>query len=200
MDTYEYLTNVLQLENKDTIRAGCQNGVIQPVAKGETIFREGERPEYVALSVEGIFRGYFVSEEDEEITDCIISRPGISIMPGFDMEAPAPAAVESLTGGHIFKIPMTEFREMTGRYSDIMNLYTHMLCCAGMYHMEKSRVISCCSASKRYQWFLKTHSEIVNRIPDKYIASFLRMTTVTLSKVRKKMAVENQGHGAGWQR
>ena len=62
-----------------------------PVKKKTKIFTEGGRVEHIALSVEGVFRAYVVNEEDCEVTDCLVNEPGMSLMPGFDLEMPAPA-------------------------------------------------------------------------------------------------------------
>ena len=43
------------------------------------------------------------------------------------------------------------------------------------------------TAMERYEWFLKDYPGLIDVVPHKYIASFLDMTPVTLSRLRKTM-------------
>ena len=43
------------------------------------------------------------------------------------------------------------------------------------------------SAMVRYHWFMKTYPGLVDHVRDKYVASFLGMTPVTLSRLRRKL-------------
>jgi CRP-like cAMP-binding protein len=43
------------------------------------------------------------------------------------------------------------------------------------------------SAEEKFQFFLDTHSELVNRVPSKHIASYLGLTPETLSRLKEKM-------------
>jgi CRP-like cAMP-binding protein len=44
------------------------------------------------------------------------------------------------------------------------------------------------NAENKYKYFLTRYSHLANRIPLKYIASFLGITLETLSRVRKKLS------------
>ena len=135
----------------------------------------------------GIFRAYTVNEQGREITDCIAFRPGASLLTDFDATIPSTATQEALTPGKVFRLPLNCFFDYLQNYPEIAQYYNKEFLYSGQYHVEKSRIISSCSAEVRYLWFLNTHPEVVNQIPDKYIASFLQISTVTLSQVRRKL-------------
>jgi hypothetical protein len=44
------------------------------------------------------------------------------------------------------------------------------------------------NAESKYRYFITSYNHLVNRIPLKYVASFLGMTLETLSRVRKKIS------------
>ena len=44
-----------------------------------------------------------------------------------------------------------------------------------------------CSPEERYLNFIKGNPDIVNRVPDKYIANVLGITPVSLSRIRKRI-------------
>jgi hypothetical protein len=51
---------------------------------------------------------------------------------------------------------------------------------------EKTKLLRIVSAKERYKALLETHPELVKRVPLKYIASYLGMTTENLSRVRSQ--------------
>ena len=187
MNNYDFVTKVLGMREKTAVQCASDWGVLEPVKKKTKIFTEGGRVEHIVLSVEGVFRAYVVNEEDCEVTDCLVNEPGMSLMPGFDLEMPAPASVEALTNGMIFRLRMADFRKMVDSFPEVRGLYQAMTLRAGQYHLEKGRVLSGCTAEMKYRWFLETHPGMSNQIPDKHIAAFLRMSPVTLSQIKKRM-------------
>lgn len=60
-------------------------------------------------------------------------------------------------------------------------------------HWELKRVLNSCTAVQRYQWFLEEYPGLIDRVSNKYIASFLGMTPVTLSWLRRTLREENKG-------
>ena len=73
-----------------------------------------------------------------------------------------------------------EYPEITGFYNLIlMDEYEKQWQIKNMLYLE--------SAEERYDWFLKHYPGTIDKISHTIIASFLRMSPVTISRVRKKM-------------
>ncbi len=58
-------------------------------------------------------------------------------------------------------------------------------------HWEIKTMICRNNAMQRYQWFLKTYPRLVDRISNKHVASFLGITPVTLSRLRRTLRENN---------
>ena len=84
------------------------------------------------------------------------------------------------------------------RYDDLETLYqlypeTNLLArrVLQVYYADAEKrafIARLTKAENRYRYFLVQHQPLVNRIPLKYIASYLGMTLETLSRVRKRFA------------
>ena len=54
-----------------------------------------------------------------------------------------------------------------------------------MYERLESFILY--SPEERFQHLLETHPDLCERIPDKYLASFLGITPVSLSRIKKRL-------------
>ena len=52
-------------------------------------------------------------------------------------------------------------------------------------HWEIKTITTQHTAIERYQWFLKAYPGLIDHVSNKHIASFLGMTPVTLSRLRR---------------
>jgi hypothetical protein len=52
--------------------------------------------------------------------------------------------------------------------------------------MKKSHEVSFFSAEERYNLFCEKHSDLLNRLPLKHVASYLGLSQETLSRLRAK--------------
>ena len=68
-----------------------------------------------------------------------------------------------------------------------MAVYNRYLLKALNVHWELKTMIGQESAMVRYHLFMKTYPGLVDHVRDKYVASFLGMTPVTLSRLRRKL-------------
>lgn len=137
----------------------------------------------------GILRGYFLNKDGKEITDCICFRRGTAAMATCRMEpgTPSPMAIEMLEEGRFFCVPMQVIARMQMHDMEMAILYNQLLTDALERNWKMKQVLAQCTALQRYQWFLEEYPGIIDRVNNKYIASFLGMTPVSLSRLRKEI-------------
>ena len=82
-------------------------------------------------------------------------------------------------------IPIPEIQRLLERYSELQRLYNQLLIASFSMHWEIKLTLCRDTAMQKYQWFLQKYPGLVDQISNKYIASFLGMTPVTLSKLRR---------------
>lgn len=55
-----------------------------------------------------------------------------------------------------------------------------------------SIVLGQCLAHVRYQWLPKTYPSIINRVPHRFVASFLGMTQGSFSRIRRELREQKE--------
>lgn len=158
---------------------------IRHFKKGELLVREGSDPVEFHFLLQGVMRGFFIDPDGHDITDCIVFQCGSPLAANFELGAPAAMSVEALTVCDTLLLPVTVVEDLVQRYPELLTVYNRFLRQSLQYHWQAKKVLYQCCAMQRYEWFLMTFPELENVVKSKHIASFLGITPVTLSRLRR---------------
>lgn len=142
-------------------------------------------PTVVPFLLKGIVRGFLFDVNGREITDCFAVQPGIPVMTSADLRVPSPFSMEAMVDSEFLTIPIVEIQRLLEKYSELQQLYNQLLIFSFSMHWEIKLTLCRNTAMQKYQWFLEKYPGLIDRISNKCIASFLGMTPVTLSKLRR---------------
>jgi len=156
------------------------------VSKGKFLLKPGEYCKDYYYIHKGILRSYIKYGEKEitiwinpegEITTSIRSISGSRVSDEF---------IQVIENAEMVVIPFDSMRELYERFPE-MNKVGRMLL-EEYYAASEERVYIARlpSAEARYQHFINSRPELLNRIPLKYVASYLGITLETLSRLRAK--------------
>lgn len=157
--------------------------------KGKFVVRVGEVQNDIYFLETGIARGYFLDVNGKDVTDCFGFRCGTAVVSfgQLELNTPSSMTIEMLEDGSFFCVPISVVIRLQKHYEEAMMLYNHLLIAAMKEHWELKRVLNSCTAVQRYEWFLEKYPGLIGKVSNKYIASFLGMTPVTLSRLRKSL-------------
>jgi len=160
----------------------------------ETYIREGDTERRLAFIEQGVMRAYIIKPNGDEATlflrwegqfiashDTIIHRqPSRFIY----------RALEPVSLLEIDYDVLEEVLKTHPEYEPLRNFFLMRMLSESLSMME-SFVTQ--SPEERYRNLLAGRFDLVNRVPDKYIASMLGITPVSLSRIRKRMLDKGKG-------
>ena len=156
------------------------------VSKKCTLLHTGGIPEYLFFLIKGVVRGFFLDREGKDITDCLFSNFGSAIWPSMSLNDAARINLEAISDCIVLKLSVADIQRLMPQFPEMMMIYNRLLEHSLFYHWELKTMMYQCTAQERYEWFLKKYPGIIDQISHKYIASFLGMNPVTLSRLRKQ--------------
>ena len=145
-----------------------------------------EFPNIFFFLLKGVVRGFFLDREGKDITDCLFSDFGSAIWPSMSLNDAARINLEAISDCIVLKLSVTDIQRLMPQFPEMMMIYNRLLEHSLFYHWELKTMMYQCTAQERYEWFLKKYPGIIDQISHKYIASFLGMNPVTLSRLRKQ--------------
>lgn len=201
MGLSELYRNLFGLTDEPLIQRLMELGEIRRLKKGHILYQEGERPTKVNFLLQGLLRGYFLDAGGRDITDCFAFEPGAPASACIALGEQATINVEALEDSQVLELPIAPLMELLEEWPQLYRLYSNLLLNALKCHWEVKAAMYQYDAMERYQWFLQAYPGLYHRVSGKHIASFLGMTQVTLSRLRRTLRENGQlqiAEGEGW--
>lgn len=192
MQAMELFRDILGLTDEDLIQDLVAIATSGTLKKGELLYREGELSDKITFLFHGLLRGYFLDANGRDITDCFVFGYGAPVMASIDPTEPAIVNVEALTDCTMLQLPIPLVMKLVDTHAQVCRLYTHFLLQSLKRHWAVKSAMYQYDATQRYQWFLRAYPGLHQQVSGKHIASFLGMTQVTLSRLRRNLRETGQ--------
>lgn len=156
------------------------------INKGKHLLKEGEISGHLYLILKGAMRSY-IKEGTKDITTWInVENEIITSIRGFHLQQPSLENIQAIENCELVGASYESLQYLYENFPE-MNIVGRKL--LEQYYMDAEERVymgRISTASTKYKHFINTQGHIANRIPLKYIASFLGMTIETLSRIRSK--------------
>jgi CRP-like cAMP-binding protein len=158
--------------------------------KGKLLLKAGEICEYIYFIKKGAVRG-FITEGKKDITTWITAENEVvSSISALDVRVPAVENMQAIENCELLALTYDDFQNLYIKFPEFNIVARKVL---QKYYQDaegRAFIARLTKAENKYRLFVTRYGHLANRIPLKYIASFLGMTLETLSRVRKKISLK----------
>jgi CRP-like cAMP-binding protein len=183
---YSYFERSFPLTEKDKALIKAVT-IPRKFKKGEFLVREGEVPRYGAFVAKGFLRSYVIDNKGKEhIVQFAPENWWISDKSGMSEGMPATFFIDAVEDSDVILMDLSGHRSLLEKLPGYADSFR-----AGMQRRavaKDHRIVASLTASaeERYTDFLETYPEIVQRVPQHMLASYLGITPETVSRIRKQ--------------
>lgn len=156
-------------------------------SKGEVLARTGDKTITAGLVISGVVRSYYVDADGNDITQYFASEAGWCIdsgMIGFDEMQ---ANWEALEDATVMLFEVKDMKELINGDEHLKNAWISVLESGMRYKVYRENAFLVENATERYVTFRKRYPAIANRVPQRYIATYLGITPESLSRIRSSL-------------
>ena len=170
------------------LEATIQGLEIIEVPKHTLLLREGQRQDFAWVIIKGLIRSYYIKDTEEICSRFNAENQVVLSVASFYTRSPGYEFVETLEDSILARIHYDQLQEIYRLHPEfnyharVLTEYYFTLSEQRLYLLRKQ------SAEERYRFFLEHYPEWLQRVPLKYIATFLGMNLETLSRIRKKVS------------
>ena len=150
----------------------------------ETILKEPHTTEkYLLILIEGSGGNLILSKNNFVCVDISFENDFLMDYMSFTLQEPTPIEVRLFDDSTVFRIPYSRFQQTMNR-GNYGEKITRLVAEASFIDKQQQQIdLLTKTAKERYLQLIETEKEI-NKIPLKYLASYLGITPQSLSRIR----------------
>lgn len=158
--------------------------------KGKLLLKAGQLCDHIYFIQKGAVRG-FIKEGTKDITTWItVEGEVVSSISSLDKREPVMENMQAIEDCELLALTWADYQNLFIRFPEFNIVARKIL---QKYYQDaegRAFIARITNAENKYRLFLTRYGHLANRIPLKYIASFLGTTLETLSRVRKKLSLK----------
>ncbi len=167
------------------------------VAKGACILQPGQVCRYLSFVNQGLLRSYLLNDGKEHVRQ-FLPENGFAVDIGsFLTQTPSPFFIEALEDSVLLQISLSDMDALCEGSFPFMKLAKKLADQSAINLIRRSVSLLVDDATKRYEELLRDRPQIVQRVPQYMIASYLGMTPETLSRIRRDLQPVGMPHRGG---
>ena len=156
--------------------------------RGENWISEGQKEQDMGLVLEGNMRHYYTRDGEEKTTYFYFENHFVGSYFSAIIGAPSLLTIEALTPCRILTFPFAHLRSLFDQSKQWERFGRLLAEYVAMGLEERMTGLIMLSPEERYLQLLEGNKQkIIERIPQHYIANYLGITPVSLSRIRKRL-------------
>ncbi|WNO08025.1 Crp/Fnr family transcriptional regulator [Teredinibacter sp. KSP-S5-2] len=187
------LSKIVQFSDQAWLAAAQEFQLINYTAN-EHIFKAGETVDHVYFILKGLARYYYLTQEGKEFNKSF-STTG-QILGSISSSAnsiPCTYSTQCLQDMECLSLTYKTLKILSNRFPEWNQFHLYSLEQLAIKKEIREADFLLLTAEERYTKFLEDFAHIENIIPNYHIASYIGITEVALSRIRKSMGLINPG-------
>lgn len=155
--------------------------------KNDVLIRIGEKNSFIFFVVSGILRDYYIDDDGNDVTRFFTCEGGICGGEALISNEASTICTEALEDCILIRCHVSDFKSIIASCNEAAKAYIWLLESSLAYKIRRENSFLIKSATERYIDFKRENPEIEKRVNQKYIASYLGITPVSLSRIRRAL-------------
>lgn len=177
----------------DTLKADKENWTrfqkcfVEKVISSKTVLlKEGEVSNNIFFIKKGCLREWFNKDGKDITFQFFFEGQPVASIDSFINQKPSLFTIESIETTTILSIGKADFEKLFIAYPELKNGFQDLIfqrfSIYGLLFLSRIKD----TPQERYEDLIRNHPEIIKRVPQHYIASFLGITPISLSRIRNR--------------
>jgi CRP-like cAMP-binding protein len=159
-------------------------------SKGEMPAREGDEAKCAGIVLSGIVRSFYIDKDGNDITQFFAREGSLCIDSGLLGFTEMKAMWEALEDTTVMLFDVKDMKELILGDEHLKTLWIGILESGMRYKVYRESAFLVENATERYLSFRKHYPKLSERVPLRYIATYLGITPESLSRIRSSMKEE----------
>jgi CRP-like cAMP-binding protein len=160
------------------------------VSSKTVLLKEGEVPKNIFFVKKGCLRLAFNKNGKDVTFQFFFENEPVASIESLKKGAPSPCYIESIEPAELYVLKKKDFERIVAEVPQIKEAMFDLIYRRFGHYSKLFLSYIKNTPKERYIELLQTEPRLIQRVPQHYIASYLGITPVSLSRIRKKVMVE----------
>jgi CRP-like cAMP-binding protein len=162
--------------------------VFKEFPSGTVLLNAGDIAMQVFMVIKGCLRSYFIKENGIEVTSqFFVEGQMVSSIESAMTGIPSRSNIDAIEDSLIGIVQMKDFLNLAQEDGRAKDQFIGVLLSKLLNYMNLHASFILDNPEKRYKKLVQDNPELVSRLPQQYIASYLGITPVSLSRIRARL-------------
>lgn len=161
------------------------------ISSKKTILKKGNKVEYIAFVTKGCLVQYSKYQDKEFVIDFFEEGSWVGDIDSFLKGNSTNSYIKTLEETELMILNYDDFMSLIQTSQAFLQyhlLYTHKKLVQSVERLAKMNALA---AEDKYMMIMQESSDIINRVPSKYLASYLGIEPPSLSRIRRNLSKKN---------
>jgi CRP-like cAMP-binding protein len=170
----------------------------QALSAGDMVVHAGDNVDSIYFVADGLLRLYYLSPDGKERNKDFFGPGAITgAVSAVITGGTAPFSNQALDPSVLIRANFSRFQHFIQHSSRGSEVYIELLSEAFIRNERREAMLLTCDAEQRYRWLLEHEADLLQRLPQYHIASYLGVDAVSLSRIKKKLETDSPPDRAG---
>ena len=186
----QHIREIIDIENNELDQITSVFKLVKYPPK-KIILKKGQECHFIAFINKGCLVYYSKFGEKERVINFPRENWWIGDMDSFLSHSPSNIYLKTLEETELWTLDYTSFMNLIQNHPNYLRFHLINMHRSYMQIDERFAKLTSLSAEDKYNLILKDSPGVINRVPSKYLASFLGIEPPSLSRIRRNMSKKN---------
>lgn len=184
----------LEIENFSEYSELNEIGVVKNYEPKECFIHAGQIPKKLGIVKKGLFRYKYTSDEGREYTKAfMLENNFMCSYSSMITHSPSHFSIEAIEHSKVLEVDYNSWKKLISQDKKWDKLLITLLEKAFHIKEKRERENLLLDAESRYKIFLNEYSDLEKRLKQHMVASYIGITPIALSRIKKKVNFINIG-------
>ena len=183
----KYISQFISLEEEEA-KVLADHNPVRTFKKGTNLLREGEIADTCWFVLKGCVRQYHIIDGSEKTTFFYTENQFIAPTSSYEKQIPSDYFLSCVEDTIASVTDLSTIPEMFNKYPKFESLSLIFMEQDNSRTKDSFATFKTSSPEDRYLHLLETRPDLLNRVPQHHIASYIGVTPESLSRIRKRIS------------
>ena len=149
----------------------------------------GETERYMYYVIEGIQKSYYLNDRKQHIIAFAYAPSFSGIPESFFTQTPSRYFLETITDSYFLRLPYQKHQELMKKHRPIETLFRKATELFLVGVIQRQHELMAFDIETRFKMFVKRSPHLLSMVPQKDLASYLRMDSTNFSKLINRIRI-----------